>query len=460
MNDEPARPFCVSTPRCALAERLAHRPELLARRHPLLDTLDQAVAAGADAPAAADRVMEERRPRGREVLGHWARETHDPFQTQVRRQHPPAIPHGKKKLLQGQTTFGWITVQAGPWRLGRRGQVGRPFCARAGVEPRGPARRRQCVLVDFGAEESFTRATQRGCEHYGVAVAWGRRRRHTRAHGAQLSGRAVPPPQAAAARLVTPMDGSLIPIVTPPAQGADRRKGKPQPWREARRGLAREKESATACSGATLGSGSVAGERWRQTACAAGLGVGPRGPGVGAGAEWIPTPFGEPFATPGRSRLDFWHISAYLGAAAVVIQPRKAQAWRRRQQGRLLDNNVRGVLRALAPPWEAPSQHEAPVRAAQRDLERPAGATGLRRRARAARRPIGSGAIESGHRQVIQQRLKLAGCWGGKEPNAEAMLGRRAARAHQLGVEAARGYQSRCLAQPSATVLHPSGMIY
>ena len=39
--------------------------------------------------------------------------------------------------------------------------------------------------------------------------------------------------------------------------------------------------------------------------------------------------------------------------------------------------------------------------------------------------------MESGHRHVIRQRLKLAGCWW-KENNAEAMLGLRVARANQL----------------------------
>ena len=38
--------------------------------------------------------------------------------------------------------------------------------------------------------------------------------------------------------------------------------------------------------------------------------------------------------------------------------------------------------------------------------------------------------MESGHRHVIQQRLKLAGSWW-KENNAEAMLGLRVARANQ-----------------------------
>jgi len=40
---------------------------------------------------------------------------------------------------------------------------------------------------------------------------------------------------------------------------------------------------------------------------------------------------------------------------------------------------------------------------------------------------IGSGEIESGHRHVIQKRLKLAGAWW-KQTNAQAMLNLRCAR--------------------------------
>jgi hypothetical protein len=113
-----------------------------------------------------------------------------------------------------------------------------------------------------------------------------------------------------------------------------------------------------------------------------------------------------------------------------VIQPKQAQSWRRRQQGRLLENNSRAVLRALAPHVEPESQEEAPVRAAQRYL------SGRREQldyagARQAGLPIGSGEVESGHRHVIQQRLKLAGCWW-KETHAQAMLNLRVARANNL----------------------------
>ena len=89
-------------------------------------------------------------------------------------------------------------MEEAQWRLGRRGQVLRPFCVRAGVEPRGSSRRLQQVLVDFGAEESFARAAQRVGEHYGVEVAEGRVRQHTLTHGAQMSALVVVPPHAAA----------------------------------------------------------------------------------------------------------------------------------------------------------------------------------------------------------------------------------------------------------------------
>jgi hypothetical protein len=306
----------------------------------------------------------------------------------------------------------------------------RPFCASAGVEPRGTSRRLQRALVDFGAEESFARATERVGEHYGVAVATGRLRRHTLEHGARLSALAPPPARTAAAVLVTQLDGSLIPIVEPGSAGGDRRQGKHLHWREARLCLAREHEAVTARYGATLGSVNVAGELWCQTARAAGLGAHTHVHGVGDGAGWITTQFAEQFGRQGRYLLDFWHVSEYLGAAAMVIGPRRAEVWRRRQEGRLLENQVAAVLRALTPHLEPETQTEAPVRAAHRYL------SGRRDQldyagARAAGLPIGSGEIESGHRHLIQQRLKLAGSWW-REPNAEAMLGLRVARANQL----------------------------
>jgi hypothetical protein len=298
------------------------------------------------------------------------------------------------------------------------------------VRPRGRSRRLQRALVDFGAEESFAHAAQRVREHYGLDVSAEAVRQDTLQHGAQISALSVSPPQRAATTLLTQLDGSLIPIVVPPTAGADRRRGKTLLWREARLCLARPPESATAIYGATLGSVSVTGQLWRDTARAAGLTPCTHVHGVGDGAEWILTQFEEQFGAQGQYLVDFYHVSEYHAASAAVIHPKNPARWRRRQQGRLLENKVPTVLRALAAHLEPADAPEAPVRAAHRYLEQ-------RREhldyagARDRGLNIGSGEIESGHRHVVQQRLKLAGSWW-KESNAEKMLGLRVARTTQL----------------------------
>jgi hypothetical protein len=285
-------------------------------------------------------------------------------------------------------------------------------------------------LVDFGAEESFVRAAARVQEHYGLDVAAEQVRQQTLQHGAQISALIVTPPKQAATTLITQLDGSMIPIVVPPTVGTDRRRGKQLIWREARLCLARPKASLTPCYGATLGSVALTGDLWRATAQAAGLGQRTQVHGVGDGAEWILTQFQEQFGPQGAYLVDFYHVSQYLAAAALVIKPKDPESWRRRQQGRLLENKVAAVLRTLASHLEPEATAQAPVRAAHRYLNQRrdhldyAGAL-------AAGLCIGSGEIESGHRHVIQQRLKLAGSWW-REPSAQAMLGLRVARANQL----------------------------
>jgi len=323
-----------------------------------------------------------------------------------------------------------VEVQEAQWRRGRRGRLLRPFCERAGVTPRGRSRRLQRALVDFGAEESFARAAHRVQEHYGLDVHATAVRRQTLTHGAQISALKVAPPKVAAHTLITQMDGSMIPIVVPPPQGQDQRKVKQLLWREARLCLARIKDSVTPCYAATLGGVTRTGALWRETSIAAGLGPRTHVHGVGDGAPWILAQFEEHFGGQGNYLVDFYHVSEYLAAAAVVMAPKHPERWRRKQQERLLENNVSAVLRTLAPHLEAENPQPAPVRAAHRYLsERKehldyAGA-------RAAGLELGSGEIESGHRHVIQQRLKLAGGWW-RESNAETMLGLRVSRANQL----------------------------
>lgn len=314
-------------------------------------------------------------------------------------------------------------------RLGRRGAQLRPFCQSACVRHRSYSRRLQRVLTDFGAESSFGRAAARVREHYGLDVPVSATRTHTLRHARAIAGTKGPVARPAA-QLVTQMDGSMVPIVEP-GKGKDARQGKQLSWREVRLCCARESESAHAVYGATLGSVVVAAAVWVQTAHAAGLHAHSRVHGVGDGAPWILTQFEEQFGSQGAYLVDFYHVSQYLAAAAPkMTRPGKEPAWRRRQQGRLLENKVAGVLRSLEARLEPEEEEEAPVRAAWRYLsERRAHLDYAGARAREL--PIGSGEIEGGHRHVVQARLKLSGGWW-REQSAQAMLQLRVARANHL----------------------------
>ena len=132
----------------------------------------------------------------------------------------------------------------------------------------------------------------------------------------------------------------------------------------------------------------------------------------------------------------FWtsitSVSTWGKPPSPSAEKRKARDWLRRQQGRLLQNQWKKVLRALDGHLEPPHTpaNAAPVRDAHRYISQ-------RREhldyARAAQDdyPMGSGEIESAHRHVIQQRLKLPGSWW-TGSNAERMLNLRTARSNGL----------------------------
>jgi hypothetical protein len=320
-----------------------------------------------------------------------------------------------------------LEVQEQLLRLGRRGPELRPFCQSAGVRHRGYSKRLQRVVVDFGAEHSFGKAAQRVQEHYGIEVPVEAVRQYTLHHGRsihQLATQALAP----AKTLVVQMDGSMIPVVEG-GSGADGRKGKQLLWREARLCLARASDKTQAVYGASLGSAQAAGWMWREVALKAGLGHQSHVHGLGDGAPWIVDQFRENFGQQGSYLLDFYHVSEYLAQAATrIARVDKQREWTRRQQARLLNNQHLKVLRGLQPYLEPPNTVEAPVSAAHRYLTQRHDCLDYRT-ARAAKLPIGSGEIESGHRHVIQKRLKLAGAWW-KQTNAQVMLNLRSARAN------------------------------
>jgi len=314
-------------------------------------------------------------------------------------------------------------------RLGRRGPELRPFCQKAGVSHRGYSGRLQRVLTDFGAESSFVQAAQRVKEHYRIEVPVSAVRAQTLRHGraiAAVNGQL--PPTAPSKEIMTQIDGSMVPVMKA-GSGPDGRKGKTLFWREVKLCSARAQGRSQSIYGATLGSAESAAWVWQQTAQQAGYDAKSFVHGVGDGAPWIVEKFKDNFGSQGRYLIDFFHVSEYLAAAAPkIVRPGKERQWLHRQQGRLLNEQWTKVLRSL-------EKHQEPAEAAERPVAEAYRYLSERRKhlhyatARRGNFSIGSGEIESGHRHVVQHRLKIAGAWW-KETNLEAMLNLRVTRAN------------------------------
>ena len=284
------------------------------------------------------------------------------------------------------------------------------------MQPRGSSRRLQRALTDFGADDAFAAAAAKMQEHYGVNVPVERVRTFTlqpaRVLAAQSPAPACTQPAHGAERIVGEADGTMVPVVDTAAAppGTDRRKHRKVCYQEARLVAACAQGSATTHYGATLHDVADTGLRWAQCVKAAGWGLNTRIHALGDGAPWIAEQARVQFGTQGRYTLDLYHVCDYLAAAAPEPAAAKLFVAPLRESLRASEHpTVLATLRPRAEPPECPDE-QAPVRAALRYLgNRPeqldyayALAHGL---------PVGSGMIESGHRHVIQARIKKAGAW-------------------------------------------------
>ena len=309
--------------------------------------------------------------------------------------------------------FGQITVSERVWRTAGTKYV-RLLCERAFIKPRGRSRRLQRVLTDFGCEHSFTHAVGRVLEHYGFEISVSAVRETTLAH-AQRARQELEEdyerpfrvlPAVGARHVIAEADGTMICTVKPGKRAGK----KPREWKEMRLVAAQALGKDQAIYAATFGSVDEVGRRWGHCARDAGWGLNSEIHALGDGAEWIRLQTREVFGKQGRFTCDFYHVSEYLAGAATTCGPQNPRRWRRTQQKRLRRGAADQVIAGLVPFLEpqTTAEEEAPVRSAHRYL---AGRTDCLDYPRALELnlPIGSGMIESGHRHVLQARLKKAG---------------------------------------------------
>ena len=283
-----------------------------------------------------------------------------------------------------------------------------------GVSSRGRSIRLERVLTDFGCEHSFAHAAARVQEHYGfeigVSAVRGATLEHAQRADKKLEEEYQEPfrilPSVGAEHVIAEADGTMICTVAP-----GKRKGKrPREWKEMRLTAAQAQGKVETVYAATFGSVQEVGRRWGHCARQAGWGLTSQIHALGDGAEWIRLQTREVFGKQGTFLCDFFHVSESLGAAAASCRSQAPDRWRRTQQDRLRRGAAGKVIAALAEHLEPEGTPEAdaPGRHGHRYLTNRADCLDYPR-ALKLELPIGSGMIESGHRQVLQARLKKAG---------------------------------------------------
>jgi hypothetical protein len=309
--------------------------------------------------------------------------------------------------------FGVVSVVERVWRTSEKRYL-RLLPEGIGVSPRGRSVRLERVLTDFGCEHSFGCAAARVLEHYGFEIGSSAVREATLTHAQRAAEKLEQQyqepfrilPSVGAEHIVAEADGTMICTVAPGKRNGKR----PRDWKEIRLTAAQAQGKEQTFYAATFSEVAQVGRRWGHCARGAGWGLNSHIHALGDGAEWIRLQTNEVFGRQATFLCDFFHVSEYLGAAAETCRASAPDRWRRTQQARLKRGALGKVIQALAEHLEPSTtpEEEAPVRNGHRYLTNRTNCLDYPR-ALELGLPIGSGMIESGHRHVLQARLKKAG---------------------------------------------------
>jgi len=309
-------------------------------------------------------------------------------------------------------------------RQGRRGKTFCPFEEFTAISARSCSRPLQRRIVDFSAERSGEKTIVALQEHYGITVSLHAVQNISReaATRAKALNSQVPTQSAPTSKtLIAQLDGSMVPVINfgevdqtqAAAVSEDRRKKRQTCWKELRLCTVTAQGRDFTRYGVSRGSPFEVGCMMNNTCRHEGMTEQTHIHGVADGATWIAEQFERQFGTRHSFLLDFYHACQYLSAASAKVSQNKEMqtCWYQKQKKALLAGEVKEVLAELEKHIDlSGDQENDSVSICLRylgkrceQLDYPS--------AKAAKLPIGSGEVESGHRHILQQRLKIPGAW-------------------------------------------------
>ena len=228
--------------------------------------------------------------------------------------------------------------------------------------------------------------------------------------------------------LVVQMDGSMVPIVnyeapTPKQIEQGLQRNRDCHWREFRLCSVSIPDNVSKLYGVVLGSPLEAGCMMHQTCVLQGMNEHTQIHGVADGAPWIADQYEYQFGINHDFYIDYYHVSEYLAEASKELDTFSLQGlttseWLTSRKELLLKGSADRVIEELANLSAAQKSENAINKAYHYLANRSEHLNYVD--ALAAKLPIGSGEVESGHRSVLQARLKKPGAWW-RLDNAENM---------------------------------------
>lgn len=147
---------------------------------------------------------------------------------------------------------------------------------------------------------------------------------------------------------------------------------------------------------------------------------------IGDGALWVKELMEKVFGSQSKYTIDFFHLCDYLAEAAEIFGKDK-NTWIKNAKDTIKKGRIDEILMDLKKHLEKNLEHEGLINCI-RYIENRKGQFAYDV-AIAKELPIGSGKIESSHKNIIQQRMKKPGAWWKKEA-AEDMINLRVLRAN------------------------------
>jgi len=356
---------------------------------------------------------------------------------------------GDENLTISVTTlFGEVILPSPYLRNRATGQTARPIYDALGLgnESRTPALER--ALTDFGSEQSFGRAAERFEEHYGFAIHRDSLRRITQRRARQsqtyLQHRLTQERAAydeplserpGADVILVELDGSLVRTGwLVPAGGEEvtakrnlPRQHREEAWREVRVGLSRRLEEKEKRYVARMSDYTAVCADLFSVAVERGLSKGSEVISVSDGGNGLRDRLRAVF--PGlRYLLDLPHLcqNLYETAEELSLEAADRPLWVKEIVSGLWEGDQAGVFERLDQIVEEGSDRARQLVGFLRRFSDSLDYAGFSERGW----PLGSGEIESAHRYIPQQRLKLPGAWW-RPDNVEPMLALRIVRANR-----------------------------